>query len=130
MSVLATSVLLKENGERILLESADALLLEQSYQGFPVLDFWPNWERLPSEYRRFSGTILDNTTGLPTVKPRGDTQRQEMDVLRFPRLTDSGRNTGRQQPRQHTGDRRRTDPPAQDRPAACQGNQSTAQQGN
>lgn len=80
MALLATSVLLKENGEKILLESGDQLVLEQSYQGFDVLDYWPNWESLPREFRAYSGTVLDNTTGLAVVKPRADQPRQAMQV--------------------------------------------------
>ena len=104
MSTIPTSVLLKENGERILLESGDFILLEGSYQGYAVLDEWPNWEEAPDESFSFSGTVLDNTTGLAVVKPRGDTQRQSIrvgyrftsraELARFRRFIDARR--GRQ----------------------------------
>ncbi len=78
MSLLPTSVLLQETGEQLLLEDGSSLLLELSYQGYPVLDTWPNWESLPREFRSFSGTVLENTTGLAVVKPRADQLRQSM----------------------------------------------------
>lgn len=102
--MIATDVLLTEAGDRLLLESSDGLLLESSYQGFEVLDFWPNWETLPNEGTARSGTVLDNTTGLAVVKPRADQPRESLEfsfrltghaeLARFRRFIESRR--GRQ----------------------------------
>ncbi len=75
---LLVGSLLQEDGDLILLESGGELLLGNAYLGFNVLDFWPNWEIKPIEAIERSGTILENRTGLPVVKPRADQPRQSM----------------------------------------------------
>lgn len=106
MGVLTLDNLLTEAGDDLLLERGDALVLETAHKGFEVADFWPNWETKPLEAFERAGTVLDNVTGLPAVKPRADQPRQSLDftfrfvtraeLARFRRFVEQVR--GRQQP--------------------------------
>jgi hypothetical protein len=80
MPLLQLDHLLTEAGEFLITEDGlFGVALENAHHGYEILDFWPNWEVKPIETTERSGTILDNITGLPVVKPRADQPRQAME---------------------------------------------------
>lgn len=76
MPLIPTFRLLLEDGSGLLQENGDLLALDQAYLGYEVFDFWPNWEEeKPQDGVEHSSTVLDNVTGLPTVKSRSSLPR-------------------------------------------------------
>jgi hypothetical protein len=75
---------IKEDGDRILLESGDYRLLETAYSpyhGYQLFPFRMNWATDPSETINRSMTVLDNQTGLHTVRSHTDQPIQSFEML-------------------------------------------------
>jgi len=71
--------LLLETGDVLLLENGSGFAIENTFQGYDILDVFPNWESQPREAIERSATVLDNVTGLPTIKVRGEQPRQSLE---------------------------------------------------